>query len=68
MDSNITNLALNGSNFRVAGALPNRNLVGLGGGINAQFRQNIDWFMNYSIDLGDRGTNQNAAGGLGFHF
>lgn len=68
MDSNITNLALNGSNFRVAGALPNRNMVGLGGGINAQFRQNIDWFMNYSIDLGDRGTNQNAAGGLGFHF
>ena len=68
MDSNITNLAINGSNFRVAGALPNRNIVGLGGGINAQFRQNIDWFMNYSIDLGDRGTNQNTAGGLGFHF
>ncbi len=68
MNSNITNLSLNGSNFTVAGVRPNRNIVGLGGGINAQLRQNIDWFTSYSIDLGDRGTTQNAAGGLGFHF
>ncbi len=68
MNSNITNLSLNGTDFTVAGVRPNRNIVGLGGGINAQLRQNIDWFTSYSIDLGDRGTTQNAAGGLGFKF
>ncbi len=68
MDSHLANLSINGSNFVVAGVRPNRNIVGLGGGLNAQFRQNIDWFMNYNIDLGDRGTNQNAAGGMGFKF
>ena len=68
MDSNITNLSINGSNFAVAGVRPNRNIVGLGGGINAQIRQNLDWYLSYSIDLGDRGTNQNAAGGLGLKF
>ena len=68
MNSNVSNLSINGSNFTVAGVRPNRSIVGLGGGVNAQVRQNVDWFMNYSIDLGDRGTNQNATGGLGFHF
>lgn len=67
-DSNVTNLSINGSNFVVAGVQPNRNIVGLGGGINSQFRQNMDWYLSYNIDLGDRGTNQNGAGGLGFKF
>ena len=68
VNSNLSNLSINGSNFIVSGVQPNRNIVGLGGGINAQFRDRIDWFANYNIDLGDRGTNQNAAGGLGFKF
>ena len=68
VDSNLSNLSINGSNFLVSGVRANRNIVGLGGGINAQFRDRVDWFLNYNIDLGDRGTNQNAAGGLGFKF
>ncbi len=68
VDSNISNFSINGSNFTVAGIRPNRDIVGLGGGVNAKFRQNMDWFMNYNIDLGDRGTNQNVAGGLGIKF
>lgn len=67
-NSNLTNISINGSNFAIAGVAPNRNIVSLGGGINAQFRQNVDWYMNYNIDLGDRGTNQNVAGGFGFKF
>jgi outer membrane autotransporter protein len=67
-DSNITNLSINGSDFTVAGIQPNRNIFGLGGGINSQFSQNIDWYLSYNVDLGDRGTNQNATGGLGFKF
>ncbi|MFO0939578.1 MAG: autotransporter-associated beta strand repeat-containing protein [Pirellulales bacterium] len=67
-NSNLSTLSINGSNFIVAGVQPNRNIVGLGGGINAQLRQNIDWYANYNIDLGDRGNNQNAAAGLGFKF
>ncbi len=68
MDSNLTSLSINGSSFTVAGVQPNRSMIGLGGGINAQLRQNIDWYANYNIDLGDRCTNQNAAAGLGFKF
>ncbi len=60
LDSSLSNLAINASNFEIAGVRPNHNLVGLGGGINAQFRDRIDWFLNYNIDLGDRSTNQNA--------
>ena len=67
-NSNLTNLSINGSNFIVAGVQPSQNIVGLGGGINSQFRQSLDWYLSYNIDLGDRGTNQNAAGGLGFKF
>ncbi len=68
MDSNETILSINNSNFVVAGVRPNRSIVGLGSGINAHFRDRMDWFLNYNVDLGDRGTNQNAGGGLGFNF
>ena len=68
VDSNLSNLSINGSNFLVSGVRANRSIVGLGGGINTQFRDRVDGFLNYNIDLGDRGTNQNASGGLGFKF
>lgn len=68
MDSNESSLSINNSNFLVSGVRPNRSIVGLGGGINAQFGDRMDWFLSYNVDLGDRGTNQNAGGGLGFKF
>lgn len=68
VNSNLSNLSINGTNFLVSGVRPNRSIVGLGGGMNVQFRDRMDCFLNYNVDLGDRGTNQNAAGGLGFRF
>jgi fibronectin-binding autotransporter adhesin len=67
-DSNLSRFSLNDTNFTVAGVRPSRSIVSLGGGINAQFQQNMDWYVGYNLDLGDRGTNQNATGGLGFNF
>jgi fibronectin-binding autotransporter adhesin len=67
-DSNLSHFSLNDTNFTVAGVRPSRSIVSLGGGINAQFQQNMDWYVGYNVDLGDRGTNQNATGGLGFNF
>ncbi len=67
-NSHIRNLSINGSNFTVAGVQPSHNIVGLGGGINSQFRRNMDWYLGYNVDLADRATNQNASGGLGFKY
>jgi fibronectin-binding autotransporter adhesin len=67
-DSNVSNIDINGSSFRITSVRPNQHLAGLGGGFNGQWSPVLDYFTNYRIDLGDRGTSQSVSGGIGFRF
>jgi len=67
-NSNLSNIDTNGSAFQVASIRPNQQLAGLGGGFDGQWSPTLDYFSNYRIDFGDRGTSQSVSGGLGFRF